>query len=136
MGQMTRVVHGDTTYAILIESFGGQAPGFFTPRETALQAGIVDHPAGYYSPPHAHSCERREIGETCEFLYVDSGRIAVEIFDEAWRSLRAVTLAAGDCAVLIRGGHSVRALEPTRLVEVKQGPYPGDGKAKVFRDAQ
>jgi hypothetical protein len=134
---MTRVVHGDTTYAILSKASAVRRPDSSRARETALQAGIVDHPAGYYSPPHAHSCERREIGENLRIpLRRTAGASPSRYSTRPGAAFGPSRLRAGDCAVLIRGGHSVRALEPTRLVEVKQGPYPGDGKAKVFRDAQ
>ena len=134
MGQVTCVTLGDTTYAIISRNSHSSASGFFTPPEAVLQAGVIDHPAGYFSRPHAHRMVRREISQTCEVLFVDHGRIMVEVFDEHWTSLARETLGAGDCVVLMRGGHSVRAIEATRLVEVKQGPYPADGEAKLFRD--
>ena len=39
-------------------------------------------------------------------------------------------LKAGDVVVLLSGGHSFTMLEPSQLVEIKQGPYLGE-KEKI-----
>lgn len=134
MGHIICVTRGDTIYAIISQNSPADASGFFTPPEALLQAGVVDLPDGYFSKAHAHREMLREIRQTCEVLFVAHGGIVVEIFDEAWQSLAQETLGPGDCIALMRGGHSVRTTKATRLVEVKQGPYPGVGDAKIFRD--
>jgi hypothetical protein len=35
-------------------------------------------------------------------------------------------LEAGDVILLAAGGHGFTMLEPTEMIEVKQGPYAGD----------
>jgi hypothetical protein len=32
----------------------------------------------------------------------------------------------------MKGGHGFKVLEPTRIIEVKQGPYLGESRDKVF----
>jgi hypothetical protein len=132
MNGLRCVARGDVVYALLSRRGAAKAPGFFTPPETELQVGIVDYAAGYLAKPHAHRPPTASIDRVCEVLFVENGKIEVQIFDEAWGVLAVDVLSQGDCVVFIRGGHSVRMLEPTRLVEVKQGPYPGDGLAKSF----
>jgi hypothetical protein len=41
-------------------------------------------------------------------------------------------LRQGEILFHIRGGHAFRFLEPTRLIEVKSGPYLGREKDKVL----
>ena len=42
---------------------------------------------------------------------------------EYWDSF---TLGAGDVILLAFGGHGFTMLEPTEMIEIKQGPYLGD----------
>jgi hypothetical protein len=41
-------------------------------------------------------------------------------------------LRAGDIAIAVGGGHGFRMLEDTVLLEVKQGPYPGQTEKERF----
>ena len=45
-------------------------------------------------------------------------------------------LTHGDTVVLLRGGHALMIMDRTRIVEVKQGPYMGPQKDKVFFDVE
>ena len=40
-------------------------------------------------------------------------------------SSRARNCTAGDVILLAAGGHGMTMLEPTEIIEVKQGPYTG-----------
>jgi hypothetical protein len=106
---------------------------FLTDAADALQVGLFERPQGYCVAPHTHPPKERTVTGTPEFLYVEEGEIAVVVFDEAWRELGTDTLSAGDFLLFLRGGHSVTMRAPTRLLEVKQGPFPGDGEAKTYR---
>jgi mannose-6-phosphate isomerase-like protein (cupin superfamily) len=74
--------------------------------------------------------------KSAEFLYFERGKAKVIVFDEAWNAVAEEVVNGGDFLLFLDGGHSVDMLEPTRFIEVKQGPYPGDKQAKVFRDSQ
>lgn len=108
---------------------------FFTEREDAFQFGMFDRPAGYIVPPHRHTGITVETHQAAEFLFIESGAMKVTVFDDAWNAVVQETLGAGDCMLFLAGGHTTEMLERTRFIEVKQGPYPGETKAKVFRDA-
>ena len=41
-------------------------------------------------------------------------------------------LTAGDLILLCGGGHSFEMLEETSMIEVKQGPFAGDGDKTRF----
>ena len=51
-----------------------------------------------------------------------------------WTLVAQTELRAGDFILSVTGGHSFEVLEDVRLIEVKQGPYPGDSYAKRFRE--
>ncbi len=46
--------------------------------------------------------------------------------------LESTVLDAGDVILLAYGGHGFEMLEPTEIIEVKQGPYAGDGDKSRF----
>lgn len=106
---------------------------FFTRPSDEFQIGIIERPSGYEVKAHQHPGRDDTIRHTTEFLYVEKGKAKVTVFDEEWTALHEQTICAGDFMVSFRGGHQFTVLEYVRFIEVKQGPYPGDGKAKVFR---
>lgn len=137
------VTHSGTTYALFVcgqpAVDGAEGPErsrgakFFTEQSDEFQVGVFERPTGYEVKPHAHPPIDRTIHRQSEFLFVQTGAVRIAVFDEEWSELAAYELHAGDFAVFLRGGHALTMLEPTRLIEVKQGPYPGENNAKMFK---
>lgn len=76
--------------------------------------------------PHVHLMAPRKISHTQEVIVLLSGRLRADIFDLEHRPVEQVLLEAGECMVLLRGGHGYKILEDgTRVLEIKNGPYPG-----------
>jgi oxalate decarboxylase/phosphoglucose isomerase-like protein (cupin superfamily) len=95
----------------------------------------MERKAGYEVKAHMHPEVNRALVGTSEFLYVERGRMKVTVFDEEWAVLAEEELISGEFLLFFRGGHAITMMEDTRLLEVKQGPYPGDIAAKIFRPA-
>ena len=108
---------------------------FLTNDNDPLQVGIFERQAGYEVIPHTHNPRKIDIEHPGEFIWIQEGRVKLEIFDDAWSVIGEAQLHAGDCLVIMQGGHALTMLEPTRMLEVKQGPYPGREEEKTFRDA-
>lgn len=106
---------------------------FFTSNDEEFQVGVFERGAGYEVKPHQHPENRHEVIQTTEFLYFEKGSASVTVFDDDWNELHKQTVKAGDFLVFFRGGHTLTMLEATRLIEVKQGPFKGEGTTKVFR---
>ena len=106
---------------------------FFTQNPDEFQVGAFQRQAGYEVKAHQHPENRHEVIQTTEFLYFEQGSANVTVFDEDWNELRTQKVAAGDFLVFFRGGHGLTMLEPTRFIEVKQGPFKGDGTTKIFK---
>ena len=83
-------------------------------------------PAGYVIPPHVHNPVAREVQYTKEVLLIRSGRVRVDFYSDGREYLHSRVLQAGDLILLAFGGHGFEMLEPTEMIEVKQGPYCGD----------
>lgn len=134
MGSVIPITKNGTTYVLFIL---GRPPvdgaKFFTQHTDEFQMGIIERPAGYEVPPHQHPAHDKTIKTMSEFLYVEKGKAKVTVFDEDWKPLHEQIITAGDFMLSFRGGHSYTMLEDIRFIEVKQGPYPGDASAKVFK---
>ena len=99
---------------------------FLTPSHYSQQLGYMRRPAGHRIPPHVHNSLPRAVTFTREVLFVKSGKLRVDFYDEQCEYVESRVLRAGDVVLLAAGGHGFQMLETTELIEVKQGPYRGD----------
>jgi len=122
-----RIADGTLELALIIRrSFRAEGIHFFTPGTYSQQIGYMNRPAGYVIAPHVHNAVPREVQFTKEVLFVRSGRVRVDFYSESQSYLRSTVLETGDVILLAYGGHGFEMLEPTEIIEVKQGPYAGD----------
>ena len=105
-----------------------------TESDAAVQLGVFHLPDGEVIVPHAHIPCERVLTQTSEVLVIQEGRLHVDFYRKDRTILSNAVVAAGDILILLHGGHGFRALEPVRMLEVKQGPYMGE-RDKVRFDA-
>ncbi len=105
---------------------------FFSPAESSFQFGLLAHEAGFVEPPHVHHAVKREISDLQQMFVVQRGVVAVQLYSDEKKLLREVILHPGDAIVLIHGIHAVRVLEDMQCISVKQGPFLGSEKDKIF----
>lgn len=121
-------------YALLIpRGLSTEGARFLTSQESPFQVGVMERPAGYIVQPHQHPPVSLQISSVSEFLSIERGRVKAVIYDDVWNVVGEEILSAGDAILLLAGGHSFEILEPCRIMEVKQGPYPGERKAKIYQ---
>jgi mannose-6-phosphate isomerase-like protein (cupin superfamily) len=117
----------DQTIAIIIRSrHKTDGIEFFTPNIFSQQLAYMNRPQGYVIPPHVHNPVKRDVMWTQEVLFIRSGQLRVDFFTDGRHYLESRVLSAGDVILLAAGGHGFEMLEPTEMIEVKQGPYCGD----------
>lgn len=118
----------------LILSAEFREPGihFFTPDSFSQQLGYMRHPAGKVILPHLHNQVRREVFYTQEVLFIKKGKLRADFYNEQQEYLESCILKAGDVILLIKGGHGFEVLEEVEMIEVKQGPYVGNGDKTRF----
>jgi hypothetical protein len=63
---------------------------------------------------------------TKEVLFIKSGSVRVDFYDDCQNYLESRVLNRGDVVLLAFGGHGFEMLEASEIIEVKQGPYAGD----------
>lgn len=107
---------------------------FLTPENYPLQIGLLEHKTEKKVPPHIHRDFNYDVQSSQEFIYVEKGEnIIIKIFDSNWTEIDEIKISSGDFVLFVSGGHSVDIPKNCRLIEVKQGPYPGDKLAKIFK---
>jgi mannose-6-phosphate isomerase-like protein (cupin superfamily) len=122
-----RVENESTTLAIIIRAqFQKDGIEFFTPDDYSQQLAYMNRPKGYRIQPHVHNEVRRDVVMTQEVLFIRSGRVMVDFYDQERAHVCDVVLETGDVILLAAGGHGFTMLEPSEMIEVKQGPYAGD----------
>lgn len=122
-----RIVHEGRELALIVRrEFRCDGIEFFTPGTYSQQIGYMNRPEGYVIAPHVHNPVAREVQYTKEVLLVRSGRVRVDFYSDAQEYLESTVLETGDVILLSYGGHGFEMLEPTEMIEVKQGPYAGD----------
>ena len=127
------IEHGGVRYAeILWSGTTIEKTSFFSPASSSMQFGLLAHAAGFVEPAHTHQAHDRHITDMQQMFVVQRGVVAVDFFTEAGKKFHDVTLRAGDAILLVHGAHAIRVLEDTQCVGVKQGPFRGDAKDKVF----
>ena len=119
--------HNEKVLGIIIRAkYHTDGISFFTPGGFSQQLGYMNRPKDYVIEPHVHNLVERKVDLTQEVLVVRSGKVRVDFYDDDCNYLESRILQTGDTILLAHGGHGFKMLEPTEMVEVKQGPYCGD----------
>jgi hypothetical protein len=128
-----RVVHKNKLVAIIICSdYSKEGIEFFTPDDFSQQLAYMNRPAGYKIAPHVHKKVQREVFYTQEVLFIKKGKVKIDFYDNDKNRIDTRILETGDVIMLASGGHGFEMLEPTEMIEVKQGPYAGENDKTRF----
>lgn len=99
---------------------------FLTPDDSSFQLGIMSRNTGYSVMAHVHRKVKREIEQTQEVLFIRSGQCRVSFYSDKKKLVEEIDLKSGDIVMFISGGHAIRMMAKTDILEVKQGPYLGE----------
>jgi hypothetical protein len=131
---IVQVFAGSKLLAILLcNDYGQDGINFLTPPDFSQQLGYMKRPQGYVIAPHVHNPVPREVQYTKEVLFIKSGLVRVDFYDDDQTYLESRILESGDVILLAYGGHGFEMLEPTEMIEVKQGPYAGEDDKTRFQ---
>ncbi len=129
------IKHNGKVIAIIVRSdYTSDNVVFFSPSDFSQQLGHLPHKKGSIIKSHIHRKVDKRVTLTQEVLFIKKGRILVNLYTEDEKHIAARELSAGDVIFLCCGGHGFKALEDIEMIEVKQGPYSGQGNDKeVFQ---
>jgi hypothetical protein len=117
---------------IMTDSLREPGVNFCTPDSFSQQVAFIRHPKGRTIEAHVHNPVHREVLNTQEVLYIKKGTLRVDFYDGNRRYLESRILHTGDTIILVSGGHGFEVLDDIEMIEVKQGPYFGDGDKTRF----
>ena len=118
---------------ILRTEFDQEGINFFTTDNFSQQLGYMKRPKGYTIQPHIHNPVIREVSYTKEVLFIKSGKVRVDFYNNEKIYLESEILNKGDVILLAYGGHGFKFLEVSEIIEVKQGPYAGEHDKTRFK---
>lgn len=122
-----KVIHEGNLLSIIIRTkFQKDGIEFFTPGDFSQQLGYMKRPQGYVIAPHRHNLVPRQVTLTQEVLFIKTGKIRVDFYDDEQNYLESRIVMEGDVILLAAGGHGFEMLEESEMIEVKQGPYCGE----------
>jgi len=131
---LEKIIDHDMLLAVIIRStYHNEGIEFFTPDNFSQQLAYMNRPAKYKIEPHIHNKVYREVFYTQEVLFIRKGKVKVNFFDKNQVYLESRVLNSGDIILLASGGHGFEMLEPTEIIEVKQGPFTGERDKTRFK---
>ena len=86
----------------------------------------------YIIKPHIHKKITRQVNNTNEVLFLKSGKVRIDFYDESKKYIESRILEKGDIILLATGGHGFKMLEKSEIIEVKQGPYNTKTDKQIF----
>ena len=96
---------------------------FLTPPNLTHQVGSIRHKKNHQIFPHLHLINKRKIDYTSEVLIIQKGKVRIDLYSPSKKYLFSKILIKNDILILIKGAHGFKILEPTDILEIKQGPY-------------
>ena len=96
---------------------------FLTPSNLTHQVGSIRHKKNHEILPHLHLINKRKIDYTSEVLIIQKGKVRIDLYSNKKKYLFSKILIKNDILILIKGAHGFKILEPTDILEIKQGPY-------------
>ena len=117
------IINGEIYAIIISKNYRSEGIEFFTPNEFSQQLAYMKRPKNYEIKPHIHHNITKQIKYTQEVLFIRSGKIRVDFYNDKKKYIQSNILQKGDIILLSKGGHGFKVLEECEIIEVKQGPY-------------
>ncbi|MBM6884026.1 hypothetical protein [Bacteroides caecigallinarum] len=126
MENIEKIYNGNELLSIIIrDNYHAQGITFITPDDYPHQLGYMNREKDYVIAPHVHNRVDRNVDFTQETLVVKSGVIRVDFYSQYQEYLESRIIYKGDIILLAAGGHGFKMIQPSEMIEIKQGPYAG-----------
>lgn len=126
MENIEKIFNGKELLAIIIrDNYHAVGITFITPDDYPHQLGYMNREKDYVIAPHVHNRVPRTVDFTQETLVVKSGVVRVDFYTQEQKYLESRIIYKGDIILLAAGGHGFKMIQPSEMIEIKQGPYAG-----------
>ena len=121
--------------AILIDTRkNNDTKNFYTSNDLDIQVASFNLNSQDVIERHFHYSQNRKITTTSEVIYLQTGKIEVEIYDTNKQFVQNLLVEEEMIIILLQGAHAINILEDSKFIEVKQGPYSPKKDKIVFND--
>jgi hypothetical protein len=125
--RIEEVINNKILYAKIIRKnnrFKNKGVDFVTSNKDLLQLGFIKHKKNHKIKSHIHLKRPRKINYCTEVLIIESGKIKIKFYNLKKEDIKKdKILGKGDIVILFKGGHGFSVIKPTKMIEIKQGPY-------------
>jgi len=126
MQNIEKIFYKDVLLSIIIrDNYHAEGITFITPDDYPHQLGYMNREKDYVIAPHIHNKNPRTVDFTQETLVVKSGVVRVDFYSDSREYIESHIIYKGDIILLAAGGHGFKMLQPSEIIEIKQGPYCG-----------
>lgn len=135
MVSVQKIKHKNQVLAVVLrDSFSIKKLKFLNSPSELFQLGIHQRKKGEMFNPHLHLPPKKPfiINRISEYLYIKEGKIKITLYSPSKKKAKTLILKQGDSILLLEGGHGIKILKDAKIIEIKQGPYPGPEKAKEY----
>jgi hypothetical protein len=128
-----KINYKNKTLAYWIKFTNKKGVNFLTPNQISHQIGFLNHPKAHLIKPHKHYKNTRITNFTSEVLIILKGKIRVDFYTTGKKYLFSKIIKKQEVVILLGNhGHGFKVLEPSEIIEVKQGPYNLKKDKKTF----
>ena len=126
MDNIEKIYHnGELLSVIIRDNYHAEGITFITPNDFPHQLGYMNREKDYIIAPHVHNKVPRNVDFTQETLIIKSGVVRVDFYTQNQQYLESRIVYKGDIILLAAGGHGFKMIQPSEIIEIKQGPYAG-----------
>ena len=105
---------------------------FYTSNDLDIQVASFNLNSQDVIERHFHYSQNRKITTTSEVIYLQTGKIEVEIYDTNKQFVQNLLVEEEMIIILLQGAHAINILEDSKFIEVKQGPYDPENDKERF----
>ena len=92
-----QIINNNKLLSVIIRTnYKSEGINFFTPDEFSQQLAYMNRAKNYVIPPHVHNTVQRDVHFTQEVLFIKSGKVRVDFYDDNKVYLESRVLHQGD----------------------------------------
>ena len=96
---------------------------FLTSSDSTMQLAIITEEQGHETKKHFHPDFERKISKTMECIFVKFGKLSIDFYDNNEKYIDNYIALTGDVVFIMHGGHFIKYLQKSEIIEIRQGPY-------------
>lgn len=126
------ICNGEILGIIISHEFIKIGANSFTLYTNSKQPAGICYPKGCIVPPHVHNPHVKMLEFTQEVLVIKLGKVRIDFYDDDRQYVESHVLKVGDVVLLAAGGHGLKILEDSVIIEVAQRPFKSEEYYKHF----